>query len=60
MLIRAVVPPTALAIAKDPNIEKYDLTSVQVIMCAGATLQAEIVGRLQALMGGCDIVQGYG
>ncbi|KAF2502607.1 acyl-CoA synthetases/AMP-acid ligases II [Lophium mytilinum] len=58
--IMRMVPPIALAIAKDPNIAKYDLTSVNVIMCAGATLQAEIVNQLQTIMGGCDILQGYG
>ncbi|KAF2817630.1 acyl-CoA synthetases/AMP-acid ligases II, partial [Mytilinidion resinicola] len=58
--IMRMVPPIALAIAKDPNISKFNLTSVQVIMCAGATLQAEVVNKLQAIMGGCYILQGYG
>ena len=55
-----VVPPIALAIAKDPNIDKVDLTTVQVIMAAGATLQKVVVDRLQEVMNGCDILQGYG
>jgi len=58
--IMRVVPPIALAIAKDPNIDKVDLTTVQVIMAAGATLQKVVVDRLQEVMNGCDILQGYG
>jgi len=55
-----MVPPTALAIAKDPRLESVDLSSVSLILCAGATLQAEVVHRLQYLMKGVSIVQGYG
>jgi len=55
-----MVPPTAVAISKDPNIENIDLTSVDTILCAGATLQTEVVQRLQFLLKGVSIIQGYG
>lgn len=56
----SMVPPTAVAISKDPNLETIDLTSVETILCAGATLQAEVVLRLQHLLKGVSIIQGYG
>jgi len=55
-----MVPPTALAIAKDQKLENVDLSSVNVILCAGATLQTEVVQRLQHLLKGVSIIQGYG
>ncbi|OCK80965.1 acyl-CoA synthetases/AMP-acid ligases II [Lepidopterella palustris CBS 459.81] len=58
--VMKMVPPTALAISKDPEIRKYDMSSVDYILCAGATLQVEVVHRLQELMKGCYITQGYG
>ncbi|OCK82045.1 acyl-CoA synthetases/AMP-acid ligases II [Lepidopterella palustris CBS 459.81] len=55
-----MVPPTAIAIAKDPRLDSMDLSSVNTILCAGATLQVEVVQRLQQLLQGVAIVQGYG
>ena len=55
-----MVPPTAVAISKDPNVEKLGLDSVSTTVCAGGTLQAEVVQRLQALLKGVSIVQAYG
>lgn len=55
-----MVPPTAVAISKDPNLENVDLSSVNTILCAGATLQTEVVQRLQYLLKGVSIIQGYG
>lgn len=55
-----VVPPTAVAISKDPNVEKFQLDSVNTIVCAGGTLQTEVFRRLQALLKGVSIVQAYG
>ena len=55
-----MVPAIAVAIAKDPNAEKLDLGSVNYITCAGATMQAEVVRRLQFLLKGVSILQGYG
>jgi acyl-coenzyme A synthetase/AMP-(fatty) acid ligase len=55
----SMVPPTAVVISKDPNLENIDLTSVNTILCAGATLQTEVVLRLQHLLKGVSIIQGY-
>ncbi|KAF2489670.1 acyl-CoA synthetases/AMP-acid ligases II [Lophium mytilinum] len=55
-----MVPSTAIAIAKDPALDKIDLSSADTILCAGATLQTEVVERLQHLLKGVAIVQGYG
>jgi len=56
------VPAIAVMISKDPDLKsrKLDLTSVQSLQCAGATLQAEVVANLQTLLQGMSIVQGYG
>lgn len=58
--VMKTVPAIAIAIAKDPNISKYDLSSVTTFISAGATLQAEIVARLQDVFSGVNITQGYG
>lgn len=55
-----MVPAIAVAISKDPRIEKLDLSSVNTVLSAGATLQAEVVNRLQKLLNGVYIIQGYG
>jgi acyl-CoA synthetase (AMP-forming)/AMP-acid ligase II len=55
-----MVPPTAVAITKDPNVEKLQLDSVNTVICAGGTLQAEVVQRLQSLLKGVSIIQAYG
>jgi acyl-CoA synthetase (AMP-forming)/AMP-acid ligase II len=55
-----MVPPTAVAISKDPKVEKLQLGSVNTIVCAGGTLQAEVVKRLQHVLKGVSIVQSYG
>ena len=56
------VPAIAVMITKDPDIAsgRLKLTSVDVLLCAGATLQTEVVSRLQELLGDISIVQGYG
>ncbi|KAI1630501.1 acyl-CoA synthetases/AMP-acid ligases II [Exophiala viscosa] len=59
--ILRMVPSTAVAMAKDANIDKLDLRSVRYIMCGGAPLQAEVVRNLQSRMGDTLVVfQSYG
>lgn len=55
-----IVPSIAMSIAKDPEVPKLDLTSLQYIVCTGAPLHYEIVNILVELMNGVHIVQGYG
>jgi len=55
-----MVPPTAVAMVKDPFVRQQDLTSVRTISCAGAVLAPEIISEMDKLMGKVDVVQGYG
>ena len=55
-----IVPSIANNIAKDSEVSKLDLSSLQYIVCTGAPLQNEIVNALAKLMNGVHIVQGYG
>jgi len=54
-----LVPPIVLALAKQPVVDRYDLSSLQVIFCGAAPLGVELAracaGRL-----GCRIKQGFG
>ena len=40
--IAPIVPPIVLAIAKSPDLDKYDLSSIRVIKCGGAPLGKEL------------------
>jgi 4-coumarate--CoA ligase len=54
-----VVPPVAIALAKHPMVDRFDLSSVQHVASAAAPLGAELgdaVGRRL----GCVTMQGYG
>jgi acyl-CoA synthetase (AMP-forming)/AMP-acid ligase II len=54
-----IVPPIALALAKSPLVDDYDLSSVRMLRCAAAPLDAglatAVADRLHA-----TVVQGYG
>jgi acyl-CoA synthetase (AMP-forming)/AMP-acid ligase II len=57
---RAVVaPPVVLALAKDPIVERYDLSSLRVLKSGAAPLDGDLArtcaGRLR-----CRVNQGYG
>jgi Acyl-CoA synthetases (AMP-forming)/AMP-acid ligases II len=54
-----VAPPIALALAKSPLVDSYDLSSVEVVMSAAAPLDAEL-GRAVARRLGATVIQGYG
>jgi len=54
-----IVPPIALALAKHPVVDNYDLSHVEVIFSGAAPLGAE-VSRACAERLGCIIRQGYG
>ncbi len=54
-----VAPPVAIALAKHPMVDRFDLSSVETLISAAAPLgveTAEAVGRRL----GCRAVQGYG
>lgn len=58
--ILRLVPATAVSMTKDPLVRTLNLGSVEVVTCAGAPLQAQVVRQLQALLNGTSIIQGYG
>ena len=58
--ILRTVPATAVMLVKEPWVRDLDLTSVRFIACAGAALQSQVVEQLQQILGGVDVIQGYG
>lgn len=54
-----VAPPIAVALAKHPAIDSYDLSSVHTVMCGAAALDDEL-GHALASRLGCRVRQGYG
>ena len=54
-----VVPPIVLALAKDPAVEQYDLSSLRVVTSAAAPLGEELA-RLCAERLDCRVKQAYG
>ncbi|BGP57163.1 hypothetical protein JCM8202_005399 [Rhodotorula sphaerocarpa] len=56
-----IVPPIALALAKHPLVDKYDLRSLRYILCGAAPLSADLQQALYArLKGQTHVVQGLG
>jgi acyl-CoA synthetase (AMP-forming)/AMP-acid ligase II len=54
-----LVPPIVLALAKDPAVERYDLSSLRVVTSAAAPLGEELA-RACAERLGCRVKQAYG
>jgi acyl-CoA synthetase (AMP-forming)/AMP-acid ligase II len=54
-----IVPPIAVALAKHPMVDSYDVTSVETINSGAAPLDAELA-RTVARRLGCRVTQGYG
>ncbi|SEW26928.1 4-coumarate--CoA ligase [Cognatiyoonia koreensis] len=54
-----IAPPVALALAKHPMVDDYDLSALELVFCAaaplGAALSEAVADRLK-----CRCVQGYG
>jgi acyl-CoA synthetase (AMP-forming)/AMP-acid ligase II len=57
--IAFIAPPVAVALAKHPLIDSYNLSSLQVVMSGAAPLDADL-GHAVAERLGCRVVQGYG
>ncbi|MGD9618606.1 MAG: 4-coumarate--CoA ligase family protein [Mycolicibacterium sp.] len=57
--IAFIAPPVAVALAKHPLVDSYDLTSLKVVMSGAAPLDAEL-GQSVAERLDCKVVQGYG
>jgi acyl-CoA synthetase (AMP-forming)/AMP-acid ligase II len=54
-----LVPPIVLALAKQPAVDNFDLTSLKIITSAAAPLSADLA-RACAKRVGCRVKQGYG
>ncbi|XP_053614070.1 luciferin 4-monooxygenase-like isoform X2 [Plodia interpunctella] len=55
------VPPIVVFLAKSPLVEKYDLSSVYVVMCGAAPLSTETISAASKRLPSCmGIFQGYG
>ncbi|MFV2038674.1 MAG: AMP-binding protein [Acidimicrobiales bacterium] len=53
------VPPMILALAKQPMIDNYDLSSLRVVVSGAAPLGAELAEEAAARVG-CEVIQAYG
>ncbi|CAN5546565.1 4-coumarate--CoA ligase family protein [soil metagenome] len=54
-----IAPPVAVALAKHPLIDKFDLSSLNTVMSGAAPLDEDL-GHAVANRIGCRMVQGYG
>ncbi len=54
-----IAPPVAVALAKHPLVDKYDLSSLRAILSGAAPLDEDL-GHAVADRIGCRVVQGYG
>ncbi len=57
--IAYLVPPIVLALAKQPIVDNYDLSSLRIVMSGAAPLGAELAAEASARIG-ADVFQGYG
>jgi 4-coumarate--CoA ligase len=55
-----IAPPVAIALAKHPLVDQFDLSSLRVIMSAAAPLGPEVAEAVRTRLGGCAVIQGYG
>ena len=54
-----VAPPVAIALAKHPVVDLFDLSSIDVVLSAAAPLGAEVSAACAARLN-CAVIQGYG
>ena len=54
-----IAPPIAVALAKHPMVDKFDLSSVRIVLSGAAPLD-EALGNAVRDKFGCKIMQGYG
>ena len=54
-----VAPPVAVALAKHPMVDNYDLSALEQIFSGAAPLSAELALEVGKRIG-CEVVQGYG
>ena len=54
-----IVPPIALALARHPMVDEFDISSLQYVVCAAAPLGSDLQDELAERIG-CRVGQGYG
>ncbi|MFB2583539.1 AMP-binding protein [Herbiconiux liukaitaii] len=54
-----IAPPIAVALAKHPLVDDYDLSSVKVVFSGAAPLDGTLAGAVADRIG-CEVCQGYG
>jgi 4-coumarate--CoA ligase len=59
MRLVLIAPPVAVALAKHPMVEQYDLGSLRVVMSGAAPLGGDVAAAVGARLG-CLVMQGYG
>ncbi|KAL1541830.1 4-coumarate--CoA ligase-like 9 isoform X1 [Salvia divinorum] len=55
-----VAPPVIVAMVKSDLVEKYDLSSLQLLASGGAPLGEDVTERFKAKFPDVDVTQGYG
>ncbi|CAI0427767.1 unnamed protein product [Linum tenue] len=60
MLCGLRVPPIVLAIAKSPEIDRYDLSSIRMVMSGAAPMGKELEDAVRAKLPNATLGQGYG
>ncbi|KUJ69881.1 AMP-dependent synthetase [Streptomyces albus subsp. albus] len=55
-----VAPPIVLALAKDPSVDDYDLSSLRSVLCAAAPLDAELSAACARRLRIPPLLQAYG
>ncbi|KAK6926165.1 AMP-dependent synthetase/ligase [Dillenia turbinata] len=58
--VAAVVPPLVLALAKNPMVEKFDLSSIRIVLSGAAPLGKELEEALRSRVPQAIFGQGYG
>uniref|UniRef100_A0A803MPK4 4-coumarate--CoA ligase n=1 Tax=Chenopodium quinoa TaxID=63459 RepID=A0A803MPK4_CHEQI len=58
--IAPFVPPIVLAIAKNPDMDKYDLSSVRVVLSGAAPMGKDLEDAVRAKLPNAKLGQGYG
>ncbi|BFG23683.1 hypothetical protein CerSpe_099570 [Prunus speciosa] len=58
--VAAVVPPLVIALAKNPMVAQFDLSSIRVVLSGAAPLGKELEEALSSRVPGAVLGQGYG
>ncbi|XP_027330184.1 4-coumarate--CoA ligase 1-like [Abrus precatorius] len=58
--VAPLVPPIVLSIAKSPHVERYDLSSIRMLMSGAAPLGKELEDSVRTKLPNATLGQGYG